>query len=133
MRHVLAWTAAAVLFIGCSQEPPQPELPALNPVSGTVVRGGKPVAGGVVQFVAEPDRPEFLTNSEVGPDGKFTLSTVRTTDSKGERLPGAPAGKYRVTYMPPVADQTTANLPPITLKNSVAIESSDSDLKIELP
>jgi hypothetical protein len=86
-----------------------------------------------VQFVPEPDRPEFLINSEVGPDGRFSLSTVRTTDSRGERRPGAPPGNYRVTYLPPVADQTTGNLEPITLPKPLTVESQSNDLLIDLP
>ena len=81
-------------------------LPGPQPGQGGGKRDGQPVKGGVVQFTPDPDKPEFLINSEVGADGMYTLSTVRTTDSKGERKTGAPAGAYKVTYTPSLGDQT---------------------------
>jgi hypothetical protein len=133
MRRAFAWLLLALVPTGCQRDPNQPELPGLHPAVGSVNRSGQNVSGGVVQFTPDPDRPEFLINSEVGADGRFSLSTVRTTDSKGERHPGAPAGTYRVTYMPPVLDQTTGFVEPITLPKTVSIEAQDNDLKIELP
>src|SRR5207247_8349562 len=100
----LVWAAVA----GCGG-PKQPDFPDLNPVTGTLQRAGQPVSGGSVRFDPDPARPEFQTNSEVGADGTFTLSTVRTTDKTGERKRGAPVGTYRVTYMPPLADQTAGS------------------------
>ena len=83
---------ALALLVGCDKGNKQPDFPDLSPVKGGVKRDGQPVKGGVVQFTPDPDKPEFLINSEVGADGVYTLSTVRTTDSKGERKTGAPAG-----------------------------------------
>lgn len=116
---------------GCSDSQSQPEFPDLLPVEGTVYRAGKPVSGGLVQFVAVPERPEFIINSLVGNDGKFQLTTVRTTDSDGERQPGVAAGTYRVTYFPDVADQTISNLDPIELPKPVTIDAPQPELKIE--
>ncbi len=125
--------AVAALAAGCGGNGNQPDFPDLHPVTGVVTKGGAPVSGGVVQFNPVPDSSEFLINSEVGPDGAFSLSTVRTTDTDGERKRGVAAGQYKVTYTPNVADQTAGYQPPITLPEPVTVEPKDNDLKIELP
>jgi hypothetical protein len=127
------WAApvlVAVFLSGCGE--PQPEWPELHAVSGVVKQNGKPVTGGAVQFAPRPERWEFHTNSEVGPDGRFTLTTVRTTDAQGERRPGAPAGEYQVTYIAPIADQTAGFTEPKTLTRLVTIAAGANDLNIEL-
>jgi hypothetical protein len=118
---------------GCGSGVNQPKFDALHPVTGTVLQSGKAVVGGVVRFTPDPDKPEFLINSEVGTDGKFKLSTVRTTDTTGERKPGAPAGKYSVTFLPKLGDQTTGYQNPVTLPQPVMVEAKDNDLQIDLP
>jgi hypothetical protein len=126
--------ALAALLVGCGGGGSQPAFPDLYPAKGVVKRGGQPVAGGSVRFTPEPDRPEFLVNAEVGPDGTFSLSTVRTTDKAGERKPGAPAGRYRVTYMPPAGDQTAGGVSfaPVEAQSAVTVASQENDLTIEL-
>jgi len=116
---------------GCSK--PAAKFDDLHPVSGTVTVGGKAVSGGTIRFMPDPDKPDFLINSEVGTDGGFKLSTVRTNDKEGERKPGAPAGKYKVTYTFGIADQTAGNKDPITLPKEVTVEAKDNNLKIDLP
>src|SRR6476646_7715794 len=85
-------------LVGCSSERPPVPFGELVEVSGVVKRGGKPLSGGVVQFLPEANKDDFLVNSEVATDGKFALSTVRVADKRGERKAGALAGKYRVVY-----------------------------------
>jgi len=131
---VLAFGLATAALAGCGGDGNQPPFADLHPVKGVVTRGNTPVKGGAVRFAPDPDKPEFLINSEVGPDGTFSLTTVRTTDKVGERKQGAPAGKYRVTYVPPLGDQTAGGTTdPIDLPQSVTIEAKDNDLKLELP
>lgn len=132
--RVIVLAAALGLLAGCGGDKKQPDFPDLNPVKGVVKRNGQPVKGGAVQFRPDPDKPDFLINSEVGADGTFTLSTVRTTDSKGERKTGAPAGTYKVTFTPPLGDQTAeGHINPIDLPKPVAVKAGDNDLTIELP
>ena len=95
--------------------------------------GDAAVSGGVVRFSPDPDKPDFLVNSEVGADGRFKLSTVRTTDSQGERRHGAAAGKYRVTFTPKLGDQTSGYKAPVTLPTPVTVEAKENDLTIRLP
>jgi hypothetical protein len=133
MRRTLLILWAAAVFAGCSDRGDQPEFPELHPVTGVVTRSGAPVSGGVVQFQRQPATQEFLVNGVVGPDGAFSLSTVRTTDSRGERRDGAPAGEYRVTYLPEMLDQTAAPPDPITLQELQTVASTDNTLSIELP
>jgi len=127
----LAFTFAACLT-GCNTTP-QPDFAPLHPVTGKVQRGGSPLGGGSVRFNPIPDKQEFIINSLVGADGSFTLTTVRTTDTKGERRPGAPAGEYSVVYTPESADQTAAYQPPITLPQKVVIEAKDNSLTLDVP
>lgn len=130
----LALAVSAAALLGCGSGASQPNFPDLHPVKGVVKRGGQPAARGTVQFAADPANPDFLINSEVGDDGTFTLTTVRTTDSKGERKPGAPAGKYKVTYTPPLADQTAGGqINPIDAPAPATVAAGENNLTIELP
>lgn len=113
--------------------PKQPEFDALHPVTGKLQRAGAPLARGAVSFKPIPENQEFNVNGEVGDDGSFKLTTVRMTDSKGERRPGAPAGEYNVIYIPESKDQTVAFQPPITLPQKVVIEAKDNSLTLEVP
>ena len=123
------------LFVlaGCGGDS-QPPFPDLHPVKGVVKRGGKAVTGGGVRFDPDPAKPEFLVTATVEADGTFTLSTVRTTDKVGERKPGAPAGKYTVTYMPPAGDQTAGggSFDPITAPTPVTVEAKGNEVTVEL-
>ena len=53
-----------------------PEYGDLQPVKGVVTRGGQPVKGGTIRFNPDPDKGEFMVNSEVGTDGTYSLSRV---------------------------------------------------------
>jgi hypothetical protein len=139
--HIRKFASALVLgavlvalSLGCGKSEKLGDFPALSPVKGVVKRDGKPVKGGTVQFVPDPEKPEFLTNSEVKDDGSYSLSTVRTNDSKGERKPGAPAGTYKVVYTPSLNDQTTGGkMDPIEVPTKVTVKAGDNDIPIDLP
>jgi len=111
----------------------QPAFPDLAPVSGVVKRGGSPVSGGTLKFTPDPDTADFLTNSDVGTDGTFTLTTVRTTDKSGERKPGVAAGKYAVTYYPSAGDQTAGVPQPVTLPPVTVPKEGNKSLTLTLP
>jgi hypothetical protein len=122
---------ALAALVGC-QGKPQPAFADLHPVKGVVKRGGTPANGGSVRFFPEEDKGEFIINSEVGPDGTYALSTVRATDSRGERRPGAPAGKYRVTYQPPLGDQAAgAATGAYELPASVTVQAGSNDIPLD--
>lgn len=129
-----AVAACAVAAVGCGG--PGREQPAfgdLVPVSGVVTRANKPVSGGVLRFVPDPEKDNFLISSEVGQDGKYSLSTVRLTDSKGERKPGLAPGKYRVVYTPPLGNQAAGGeTDPVELAAPITVAKAENDLKIEL-
>jgi hypothetical protein len=131
---ILAYVLCAATLAGCGSGGKQTNFPDLSPVKGVVKRGGQPVSGGVIQFMADPEKTEFLTNSEVGTDGTFKLSTVRTTDSKGERKPGAPPGNYKVIYTPSLSDQTAGGQTgPTTIPAPVTVKAGENDITIEVP
>ena len=126
-------------MIGCG--PKQPDFPELVPVKGVVKKGKETVKGGAVQFEPESAQPAFLIASPVEPDGSFTLSTTRTTDKAGESRAGAPAGKYKVTYTPSLADRVPppekgskkAHIPgPINITAPVTVSAGQADLTIDL-
>jgi hypothetical protein len=118
---------------GCGNGVAQPDFDPLQAVTGKVMQGGKPVSGGVIKFSPVPAREEFIINSVVDESGTFKLTTVRTTDTTGERREGAPVGEYQVIYTPLVADQTVANVEPVTLPNKVRINETANDLTLEVP
>lgn len=133
MRALVLCLLCGVLT-GCGGQVELAEFEALKPIKGTVTQAGQPVSGGVIVFQSEPDKPDFLVNSEVGSDGSYTLTTVRLNDRTGERKPGAPAGNYRVTYTPVIQDQTAQGAAgPITLPKLVVIDGREEVLNIDLP
>ncbi|QDU31020.1 hypothetical protein ETAA8_61730 [Anatilimnocola aggregata] len=119
------------ICVGCGTS--QPSFEPLKPASGKVMQGGKPLAGGVVRFMPVPDRAEFIINSLVDENGQFALTTVRTTDTHGERREGAPIGTYKVEYAPLVVDQTVANQEPVILPAQVTIEENDNTFLLDVP
>ena len=122
-RYCVA-AAALILLAGCSKKPAG-DLPPLFPATGTVVRGGQPVDGGLVQF--RTDDPDLLVNGTVKADGTFELQTLHALSQK--KATGAPAGTYRVTYLPPGNGQ---DIRPIALKNQIVLKAEPNDLKVDL-
>ncbi|MFO0804181.1 MAG: hypothetical protein U0791_13800 [Gemmataceae bacterium] len=126
----------AVLFglVGCGGDKGQPAFSELNAVTGVVKRNGQPVKGGKLTFTLDPDKQEFGVNAVVGSDGTYTLTTYRLTDSSGERKPGAPAGTYKVTYVPDITDQTSGgSMEPVRLTTPVTVAAGANTLNIDLP
>ncbi|HZY85358.1 MAG TPA: hypothetical protein VFE78_11040 [Gemmataceae bacterium] len=122
-RLLLLSLGLAVILAGCKGGA---DMSKTYPVSGSVVRGGKPVAGGTLQFAAAGDN-SFTVTGEVGPDGAFTLQTLKAVT----KAAGAPAGEYRVTYIFPVAaDQRTR--PPVTLPRAYKVEPQENRLTLDL-
>jgi len=133
---LLAVTLAGLGFAaGCTGDTrTQPAFTDLVPVSGVVNQGGKPASGGVVFFTPDPDKGEFMVNSEVASDGKFSLTTVRATDTQGERKSGAPAGKYKVVYRPPVGNQAAGgSVDAVEAPAPITVSKAEPDLKIDIP
>jgi hypothetical protein len=131
--RVLVFLLAAGLLPGCSGGSNQPDWPELHPVKGVVKKDGQPVKGGSVRFTPDPDRPEFAINGQVGDDGTFTLTTVRTTDKSGERKTGAPAGNYKVAFTPLLGEQGSGQTGTVELPKPVTVASGANDITIDLP
>jgi len=72
-----------------------------------------------------------VVNGEVRADGSFELQTLHARSEK--KAKGAPAGTYRVTYFPPLADQTAGPPPaPVTPAQPQTIPAGSNELTIEL-
>lgn len=133
MRTTLS-LAVLIGLVGCGGDKGQPAFSELNAVTGVVKRNGQPVKGGKLTFTLDPDKQEFGVNAVVGSDGTYTLTTYRLTDSSGERKPGAPAGTYKVTYVPDITDQTSGgSMEPVRLTTSVTVAAGANTLNIDLP
>lgn len=126
MRTRLLVIGLAVL-VGCDDKP-KGDLPPLHPAKGKVVRGGQPVNGGSVRFQMEPDNPDVLVSAEVKSDGTFELQTVHALSGKHGQ--GAPAGTYRVTYQPPLAENQSA--PPVEVPQVQTIRDGANELTVDL-
>src|SRR5262245_41723556 len=128
--HALTVVGLVVLF-GCDGGKPKGELPQLHPAKGKVVRGGQPVTGGSLRFFADPDDPDVVIGGEVKLDGTFKLQTMHAQSQK--KATGAPAGTYRVTYHPPLGDQTAGPNPaPVEVPQPQTIQAGSNDLTIEV-
>jgi hypothetical protein len=105
----------------------------LHPVSGKITYGGQAPGGGMIKFEPVPANEEFMVNGLLDAEGNFQLTTVRSTDSQGERKSGAPAGEYKVVFIPKNEDQTVGYVPPVTLPTPVKIEAKENVLTLDAP
>lgn len=123
----------AFVGVGCGTETTQPTFADLQSVTGVVTWNGTPANGGSIRFNPDPATPEFSINSEVGADGTYALTTVRTTDKMGERKTGAPLGKYKVVYTPPLTTQTPTGLPLfVELPTPVTVVAGSNNIPVEV-
>lgn len=110
-RRVLGLGFCALLcasVLGCGSGK---ETPSLFPVTGKVTYQGKPVVGATVVFVpdAKPDSKSQLAeriSGETDDDGNYAILW-------GERVEGAPEGKYKVvvTAVEPFVDGEDSEAP----------------------
>src|SRR5689334_6539588 len=90
-----AWLGLAMLagMVGCRDSESAPPSASVYEVKGKVLlRDGKPLSSGRVVFVAQ-EAPAVSATGELGPDGSFTLTSLRPDD-------GAVPGKYKVRIEP---------------------------------
>ena len=133
MRTALFASCLAAM-LGCSSDSGV-KWPKLHPAKGIVKVGGTVASGGYVHFRPEDTNiRDFVVTSEVGTDGTFTLTTGHAQDGKKERKPGAPAGRYIVTYSPQQTDQATGRTAmPIETPQPVTISPGENSLAVDLP
>jgi len=129
--------ALAVGLTGCG--PKQPDFPELVPVKGVIKKGKDAVSGGDIQFTSESIPSGFVVASPVEADGSYSLVTKRTTDREGESRAGAPAGKYKVIYIPPLGEKipekgSKGALPPgpIEVATPITVSAGQADIPIDL-
>jgi hypothetical protein len=79
-RYVLLAGVFAALAAGCGGG-------GMTTVTGTVTYGGEPLTNGYVTLI--PDGPGESASGQIGPDGRFALSTFAPGD-------GVRPGRYRV-------------------------------------
>lgn len=127
-RTPVALPLLLLLLAGCGG-PPQP---VLHPVTGTVTLGGKPAAGGGLIFLPESGVwGGQVINGSVNPDGTMTVTTSWMVNGKTLLAPGAPAGRYKVTYHPPGNGEKIGM--ETELLDVVAIEPKDNVVTLDVP
>ena len=115
---------AVVLLPGCSKT--SDKLPELHPVKGTITKNGVAVKPGYVRFDPESDQ-EYTVQGPVDAGGAFELETIRGD----KRSKGAPAGVYKVFYIPDGgADQLAST--PIETTTTYTVEAKSNEITIEL-
>jgi len=132
-RFILA-AAAFAAVIGCSSNGSKP-WPDLHPAKGSITVDGQTPSGGYVSLHGDdPSVADVIVSGRVEADGKFTLNTVHATEKNSPTKAGAPAGTFKVRFMPPAnGDQATGtSVDPIDGKSPVTIKPGDNELKIEL-
>ncbi|MCZ2343408.1 MAG: carboxypeptidase-like regulatory domain-containing protein [Bacteroidales bacterium] len=115
MYRLMILVCALFTSWGCSGSNGRPVIEKLDtvPVSGKILRGGKPLANASVRFQSSDGK--VSSSGTTDGQGAFVLSTYGAQD-------GAPVGKYRVT----VAVSGTKELEPGVL-------SPDIDTSKQLP
>jgi hypothetical protein len=116
--------AIGLCAVGCG---PRGSMPKTYKVTGSViVKGGKPLSSGAIQFSPVADTSYSVTG-DISNDGTFTLRTVKGND----RANGAPEGEYRVTILLPIPEDQRAP-PPIVLPKTCKVEPKDNHFSFEI-
>ena len=134
MRSLLI-AAALVAAAGCSSSN-STKWPELHPVKGSVKIGGQTPTGGYIIFRGEDSsNADFTVGGIVGSDGTFKLGTIHSLEKGSSQKSGAPAGSYRVLYMPAGGgDQITgSSVEPIPSIKPVTVVPGPNDIAIVLP
>lgn len=129
-RLFLPLLAGFVLLpLGCS---PADSFPELHPLTGTVTRDGKPVAGGGIIFIPDAvNNSSLVVNASVNPDGTFEARTEHTGRAGLTTRPGAPVGRYKAIYHPP-GDGSKMGLE-IEIEPRVTVEAKANTAPLVLP
>ena len=108
---------AVCCLLGCARDHAFPEL---YPVRGQVKSGGKfAPKGGFVQLHDDSlGEAMLMVQGEIGDEGKFELST--TSGKMKKKMPGVPAGRYRLVYAPPASTQQ--DVFPVELSTMFTVE-----------
>jgi hypothetical protein len=86
--------ALTVIVAGCGDSPKVPEWPEPVPASGKVTLNDKPLDQARVLLSPKGSTPGHGASGVTNASGEFTLSTLTP---KGEIIPGAIPGEYKVT------------------------------------
>lgn len=133
--RVFTFVLGMAICAGCRDGRPDGDLPPLYPVRGTVVLDNQAATGGgTIRFQPEPDLPDLSVTGVVNGDGSFELQTIHALSQK--KGSGAPAGHYKVTFVPSdgggrTAGRTTTN--PVTATVTYQIQPGSNEMTIKLP
>ncbi len=131
--RLVAAALALAAALGCGAEDPAAKT---YPVRGKVLLpGGKPFPGGVIEFRSAANPAVTVKGTIAEGDGTFSLTTLLVVGNRSRTLPGAPAGEYRVTVIPPMQQGQTA-LRPILLPKACTVKAQDGNeftLQTDLP
>lgn len=120
-------SAVCLHAAGCAENRPPELRPKTFPVTGQVMmKDGKPVTGGMVQFQSKSDNRLSVT-SEINPDGTFALISRKD----GQKFPGATEGAYQVTLFPPMSASQTES--PKLLPGTLTVEPKENAFTLTVP
>lgn len=123
---ILAFFVAALS--GCG--PAASDLPALQPVTGSVTQEKKPLKDCQVRFTPSTGGERLVITAVSEADGKFTASTF--TSATNVRQPGAPEGTYKVTFTLPMnADQSGGGK--VDWPDTVVVKKGENRFDFEVP
>ncbi len=119
-----AWVLIAVSVVACAKKR-EVTPPDTYPASGKVVSASRKIPVGY-HIVIEPANPEEAAAGLVAQDGTFSLETKYM----GVKCPGAAAGEYTVTFVPPMS---MGNANTIVLPQKIKIEPRENNLTVRIP
>jgi len=125
IRRVLAPAVAVLLTVGCAGG----KMPKTHEVKGTVTyKDGKVLEGGSVRLQSQ-GASDVTISGDIGPDGKFTVSTIGTEG----KTTGAPEGQYTLSVTAPMGADRSVPALIVTKPSSVTVKPGESlDLQVEV-
>ena len=130
MFRRLVWSIAACTMLspaGCRKN--DVASLKLEPVTGSVRRGGHPVGPNAQVTFAPISGPDVTVTGLTDAAGHFQLGS---SGPDGRRQAGAPAGSYSVTVVTP-SDEKQGGIEQIKLPNKYDVKAGPNDFQLDLP
>lgn len=127
-RSIIYLLVGLACSLGCRRQSERP-APETFPVTGTVTsQGNLSIEHAIVEFVPNSGDKTLSALGTADATGKFSLA-IPYPDRK---IPGAPAGVYRVTVMLPLNPDRTGGQR-YELPDEYVVEPRENDFTLKLP